>query len=291
MEKKALVIGGAGFLGNQIASTLVAAGISTTVFDRNIPVEAVPDVTYIEGDILDIGGLNSAVANVDYVYHLGAVADLEEAQADPVRAVTVNILGTTNVLEAAVKANISRLLFASSIYVYSSSGGIYRITKQASEGLIEEYQTLFGLEYSILRFGSVYGPGAGRTNGINRLIHSALSGDHVTYQGDPEAMREYIHVDDAARLSVAILAKEYANKHLLLTGDEKMSVFDVMNMISEMLPHKPEPRIGEYKLAAHYKRTPYSFVPRKAMKITPNPSVDFGQGLLECIEQASDESF
>src|SRR5690625_6572915 len=84
-------------------------------------------------------------------------------------------MGTVQLLNSAVRNNIERLVFASTVYVYSREGGFYRCSKQACENYIEEFRCMYGLNYTILRYGSLYGPRADESNGIYRLLKEALT--------------------------------------------------------------------------------------------------------------------
>ena len=102
------------------------------------------------------------------------------------------------ILEACRQAGVQRYVFASSLYVYGKSGGFYRCSKQACELYIENYQAMHNLPYTILRYGSLYGPRSDRRNAINRFVYEALSTGGITYYGAPTALREYVHVEDAS---------------------------------------------------------------------------------------------
>ena len=186
-------------------------------------------------------------------------------------------------LEAARLAGARRFVFASTIYVYSESGSFYRASKQAAERFIETYHERYGLDYSILRYGSLYGRRADARNGIYRMLHEAVDRHSITYHGSGEAIREYIHVEDAARMSVQVLAPEFANRHLILTGQERLRIKDVMTMISEIMPWKIELHFDEARAGHHYEVTPYAFQPRIGRKLVLNEHVDLGQGLLDCL--------
>ena len=108
-------------------------------------------------------------------------------------------------LDLCKKYKIKRFIFASTIYVYSSKGGFYRCSKQAAENYIEEFFNKFKLNYTILRYGSLYGPGAGTNNGLSKIILNFLNKKEIIYEGGPNTIREYIHVEDAAKSSVDIL--------------------------------------------------------------------------------------
>lgn len=282
-KEKVLITGGSGFLGSHTANALSRAGYDVRIFDREESPYKLPEQEMIIGDISDRAALEKAAQGCAYIYHLAGIADIAEAGSDPVRTCEVNVQGTIGVLEAAKKAGVKRFVFASTVYVYSNSGGFYRASKQACEGFIELYQEQFAVPYTILRYGSLYGRRAGPENGIYKIIKSAIETGEITYNGDPDAMREYIHVADAAKLSVEILEEKYENRHVVLTGNERLRVADLMRMVAEMLPEKPALKFGEKNLQGHYVMTPYNYSPKLGLKLVSNDHIDLGQGLLDCI--------
>ena len=182
-------------------------------------------------------------------------------------------------------SNTERFIYASSVYVHSKEGGFYRCSKQAAEAYVKEYEKLYGLKYTILRFGSLYGPRSEENNGIKKILENALTTGKIQYEGDVDTMREYIHVYDAANATVNSLKPEYENESLVLTGQEPMLVLDLLKMIAEILnipaesiEFHPEKQLG------HYVRTPYSYEDKIGKKYIPPVHVDLGQGLLEMIE-------
>jgi len=242
----------------------------------------------VVGDISDPRALAAAAAGCDAVFHLAGFADLNEARTRPVETATTNLVGTLNVLEAARNAGVQRFVFASTVYVYSRAGGFYRCSKQACEEYIDEYQRQFGLDYTILRFGSLYGPRADEANGVHRLLLHAARGERIRHVGTPGDTREYVHVEDAARLSADALAPEFANQHLVITGQHAMTLENLFTMFSEILGRSldveyVDPPEGRYD--AHYRVTPYAFNPRVGRKLTSTCYVDMGQGLLQMLEQ------
>ena len=170
---RALVTGGAGFLGSHIADALSDRGTEVTVFDLRPSPYLRDGQRMVTGDLLDPGALREAAEGCDSVVHLAALSDLEVASGDPVAATRHNVLGTVQTLEAARQAGAKRFLFASTVYVYSRAGGFYRCSKQAGEAYVEEYGRQHGLGYTILRYGSLYGPRATEANGVYRLLRQA----------------------------------------------------------------------------------------------------------------------
>ena len=140
-----------------------------------------------------------------------------------------------------------------------------------------------------MRYGSLYGPRADETNGLYRIVKSALDNGIVKYEGYAEAMREYIHVDDAASASIDALNDEFKNESVVLTGQEPMRVIDMLNMLAEILGLPSESvEFVENAYVGHYVRTPYSYQPKLGRKYIPPIHVDLGQGLLQVINELSE---
>lgn len=283
------VIGGSGFLGSHVADALSDAGYRVRILDRLTSPWKRADQEMIVGDMLDTNVLDQAVAGCDAVYNFAAIADLDEALDQPVETVRVNILGNVHVLEACRRHRVNRYVYASTVYVHSREGGFYRCSKQAGEQYVEEYQRTYGLDYTVLRYGSLYGPRSDHRNGLWRIVKRALETGKVSYEGSAEAMREYIHVEDAARASVAALGDEFRNQHVVLTGQEPMRVMDLLKMLAEILGMPQEVEFIESDHAGHYIRTPYAYQPQLGRKYVPTMHVDLGQGLLELIGEIQRE--
>lgn len=220
------------------------------------------------------------------VYHFAGIADIDECAVRPVDVAKYNILGTVQLLEACHKVGIKRFIFASSAYVYSVSGSFYAASKQVCETFIENFSKLYNLNYTCLRYGSLYDKRADDRNSIYRLIKQAIQYDKIVYHGTGEEIREFIHVIDAAQISVSILRPEFENQHIILTGTEKMRYIDLLEMIKEMLGNKIDIETLPSERKAHYKITPYNFSPKLGRKMVNNPHIDIGQGLLQCMAEA-----
>lgn len=293
---RVLVTGGAGFLGSHVADALAEAGHEVSLFDLQPSPWRSPRHREILGDIRDADAVASALAGQDAVIHLAALADLEAGLERPRDTLEINVRGTLNVLEGMRTHGVRRLLFASTVYVYSRHGGFYRCSKQAAESYIEEYARWSGIEYTILRYGSLYGPRADASNGVYRLIRKALRGEAIHHHGSPADRREYIHVSDAAQLSVRTLAPEYANRHIVITGHDALRVGDLFAMFAEMLGRPvevsyeyPEETEMAGERRGHYGQTPYAYTPRPGHKLTAGEYVDMGQGLLQVFEEIDRE--
>ena len=290
MLKQAIIFGGSGFLGSHVADSLSISGHKVTIFDKKESPYLRSDQTMIVGDILDVNQTRNAIKGQDIIYHFAGLADLDHAADKAMEAVNQNIVGTIHLLDVAVEFKIGRFVFASTIYVYSGLGGFYRCSKQACELYIEEYQKLYDLDFTILRYGSLYGPRAGASNSIRRYLKAGLENHRIFYPGTGDEIREYIHVKDAAKLSSEILAEGYKNQHIIITGHHPMKAGEMLVMVQEILNHKVSIDYAGNSNEGHYNITPYSFIPKVGSKLVSNLYMDMGQGFLECLQEISEDA-
>lgn len=283
---KVIVFGGAGFLGSHVADALTRRGHAVSIFDLHSSEYRQPGQRMIVGDIRDRAAVDKAVKGNQVIYNFAGFSDIEAAADHPLETIESNVLGNGIILEAARRWKVQRYVFASTVYVYSQAGSFYRASKRACEDYIECYQKVFGVPFTLLRFGSLYGPRSDHRNGIHRLLEEALKKKRIVYGGDGEELREYIHVEDAAESSVDILSKSFKNQCVVLSGVQPVRSKDLLILIQEILGHpipvtfrppRPNP------MSLHYKLTPYSYIPREAKKMIPTKSTDLGQGLLALI--------
>ena len=284
-----LVIGGSGFVGSHTADSLTESGFKVTIFDKNISPWINDKQNFIEGDMMNLLELKEAMKDKKYVFHFGGVADIDEADEDPIAAIEANVMGTTLSVSAASNMNVSRFIFGSTIYVYSPYGSIYRASKQASETIIEAYSKHSNLNYTFLRYGSLYGPRAQKWNGLKNRVSEIIKNKKLIYNGTGDEQREYIYVKDAADMSVECLSDEYINQAITLTGQQTIDSKSLIDMIFEIADIKKnvEFRKKDVKSNQHYVNTPYRYTPKTSKKIVPKNFKDFGQGLLEVIEEVS----
>jgi UDP-glucose 4-epimerase len=246
------------------------------------------DQQMVIGDALDASAVTDVVAGAEYVFNFAGIADIGEAAARPLDAVKTNVLANSIVLEAVRHHGVRRYLFASSVYVYSDAGSFYRASKQACELIIDAYAEEFGVEYTVLRYGSLYGPRSDPRNGIHRLVAAAVDDKKIVYAGSGDEMREFIHAHDAARLSLRALEQEFANQHLMLTGSQPIRMRDLLEMLCEIFGDV-EVQYEEPTETLHYTITPYTFRPRLAQKVVSNVFVDLGQGLIDVAARLHDD--
>ena len=280
---KVIVFGGSGFLGSHVSDALSLKGHEVVIFDVIQSKYLRSDQNMVTGNILDRDKVRDVINGADYVYHFAAIADIGEARNNPVESANFNILGTINILDACREFSIKRFVYSSTIYVYSDHGSFYRSSKQSCELFIENYNKEYNLEFTVLRYGSLYGPRANSFNFIKNAINQALIENKIERKGDGNEIRDYINVLDAAQVSVDILENSYTNSYVMVTGPQTMKVKEILSMIKEMLNDQISLEFLNESFSGHYQITPYSFKPKVALKLVPKNYHDLGQGILDCI--------
>jgi len=288
---KVVVIGGSGFLGSHTADVLSERGFAVTLYDREPSPWLRDDQNMVVGDMLDEEKISEAVSGARYVYHFAGVADIAEAAENPVNTINLNVLGAATAAMAAVNNHVERLVYASTMYVYSPFGSFYRASKQAAETVIEAFSGKYGLDYTFLRYGSLYGPRAQPWNGLRKYVEQIVKEEKLFYPGTGNERREYIYVRDAARLSVDILDKKHANSAITVTGHQVLNSNELVDMIFEISGVKPKVEYAKNPSSVdHYEMTPYRYTPKMARKLVPEEYVDIGQGILELVEEIHQEN-
>lgn len=288
MRKKIVIFGGNGFIGSYLIEELLERGHDVISADLNQS-KYVDNSLFRECNIMDRETVESLVNGADIVYNFAGMANLDIAVEQPVRAIELNVLGNMNILEACKKFHIERFVYASSAYAMSDKGSFYGISKLTSEKLVEEYYKKYGLKFTIVRYGSIYGERDYDNNYIYNLIKNAIKTKQINHKGDGEEIREYIHAADVAKLASDIIESDtYINEHLILTGVERMQRKELFEMINEILGNTLKINFNNDGYQHHYKTTPYSFHPTRSKKLVANPYIDMGQGLLDCIQDISD---
>ena len=283
---RVMVTGGSGFLGGHIGDELVRRGHEVVVLDT-VPIPGFNGES-VAVDIRDAAAVRSAMDGCQAVFHCAAIADLDRARDEPRAAIEVNVLGTLNVLEASAAAGVARVMHASSVYVFSKGGSVYRTTKQAAENLVQDLAAGLGLSATVLRFGSLYGPRADAQNAISRLVTQAVTEGRIDFWGDGTETREYVHIRDAASLAVDALDPRFAGQALHITGRERLTTLELLEMINEILGGQIGISMRDEPFDGRYRLTPYSFDTSLGRRLVADTYVDLGLGLLEAIQEVTE---
>jgi len=246
---KVLVTGGSGFIGSHVVDKLRDKGVGVRVFDMVIP-EYRDDIEFYQGSLLNLDQMRMAVSGVDAVFHLGAIADVNDVFLEPHYSEAINVRGTINVLEAVrLNGSIKRVIYGSTAWVYSeaneqhvdentplhSPSHLYTATKLTGEYYCRSYSELYSLDTTILRYGIPYGPRARDGAVIPIFVKKALNGEPLTIAGDGSQFRKFIYVEDLAEGNVLALQSIAKNKVYNLDGKERITIKEIAETIQEIL--------------------------------------------------------
>jgi len=266
---KALVTGGAGFIGSNLVDKLVTLDWEVVVID-NESAECNEKFYWNDKasnhklDICDYEFTRDLYDGVDYVFHLAAESRLQPAIKNPINAVTKNAVGTCTVLQCAREAGVKKVVYSSTSSAYGLNKypnyetdpndclNPYSVSKVAGEELCTLYTKLYGLKTIILRYFNVYGERSPTTGQyapvIGIFLRQKNAGEPLTIVGDGKQRRDFVHVRDVANANImsalANLEEECYGQVYNIGNGENISILEIAQMISDNYIHIP-PREGE----------------------------------------------
>ena len=229
--KRALVTGGAGFIGSHLVDALIETGCDVVVLDNlstghlsNLD-HARKHILFQEGDIRDQNAIKRAAADCDIIFHQAAVVSVPQTVADPIQTALVNDIGTLNVLETARLEKIKRVVLASSCAVYGDDPEIpkhehmlprpqspYAVQKLTNELNASLYAQLYGLDTVCLRYFNVFGPRQDPSSPYSGVISifmtRAVAGEAPAIYGDGQQFRDFVYVKDVVRANLLAAAAQ-----------------------------------------------------------------------------------
>lgn len=249
---RALVTGGSGFIGSHVVNKLIERDIKVRIFDLLYPEYHEIDgdwIQFFHGSLLDSDALRVALHKTDFVIHLAAIADVYDVVKEPSRAENINVRGTANVLEAVRLSGIERIIYISTIWVYSDVGQeyvsevtsivspshFYTVTKYVGELYCNAYAKMYGLKPTILRYGIPYGPGARGTAVIPQFVKKAFSKEKIIVAGDGSQYRKFVYVEDLAEGTVLALKDEAIGQTYNLDGEERVTIKNIVDKVEEII--------------------------------------------------------
>ena len=236
MGKKILVTGGSGFIGGHIVDLLLKKKHKVIVLDLIKPKKK--NISYIKGSALNLNLIKKITRKIDYVFHLSGVSDINKVKRIPISTIENNILSSTYLLDACRVNSIKRIFFASSIYAHGMSGNLYTTSKIATEKIIKNYNLLYGLNYTILRYATAYGENNRGADVISIFTKNAVNNVNINIYGDGKQTRDFTHVKDLAAGSVKSLDKKYQNKILTIGTNKRTSIKNLAKKILNITKSK-----------------------------------------------------
>jgi len=241
-----LVTGGSGFIGSHIVENLIEKNYRVRVFDTEKPHRE--DVEWSKGDVLNDKEILEACKDVEAIFHLAAIADVNLALFHPELCFRVNEIGTLNILKAAMAREVDRVILASSTWVYGRTSEkadettliplpdhIYTKTKIGQEQLVVAWHKHYGLPYTILRYDIPYGPRMRSNMAIAIFVEKVIKKEPITIFGDGNQGRCFIYVEDLADGNIASLKSSGKNEIFNIAGPEFISMNHVIEVLREIL--------------------------------------------------------
>lgn len=243
-----LITGGAGFIGSHLARSLVGDNEVRVLDDLSTGTSAgLPDeVTLIRGDVRDEGTVREAMADVDVVYHLAAIVDVDRSVEDPQYSHSVNVDGTLTVLEAARRAQ-ARTVLASSAAVYGHPESLpisedaptnpispYGLDKLAADRYSRLYHELYDLPTVVLRLFNVFGPGqqGGDSGGVIDIFTEQAQADKpITVHGEGMQSRDFVHVRDVVDAFRRAATTDWVGEAFNIGAGERVTIRELAETI------------------------------------------------------------
>lgn len=260
---KALVTGGAGFIGSHLVDALIEEGHEVTVIDNlatGSESNLNPRAAFHQVDITDFDAVSAVFvdAKPQIVSHLAAQTSVRRSMEDPVHDAAVNILGSLNVLGACVEHDVDRFVFASTCAVYAGAQYLpmdeahavlpesaYGASKYAVEGYVRMFAHAYRLKYKILRYGNVFGPRQnpeGEAGVISIFTMQFIEGTQPTIFGDGTKTRDYVYVGDIVRGNLLAIGEAGDNETYNLAGGREITDFQVFEAVRKAAGSDMEPR-------------------------------------------------
>jgi UDP-glucose 4-epimerase len=293
---RCLVTGGNGFIGGHVAQALREAEHDVKVLDLNQHADYV-------GDICDTAEITRILRDAQprVVFHIAAIADARCALEKPVETMNINLGGTASVFEAARRAGVKRVILASTCWVANAMGSgildesspfnpvggghVYTTAKIASEMLAHDFHSLYGVNFTILRYGIPYGPGMWSGLVMRNWLDRAAAGQSLVIYGDGSASRRFLYIKDLGEAHVLGLQDIASNQTYNLEGMRAISVRELAQVFRQVwggveIEYRSEPtRIGEFQYMRKIISNNKAYV-----ELGWEPTTDLVEGVTRTIE-------
>jgi len=251
--RKILVTGGAGFIGSNLVKKLLQDGDSITVLDSFLSghhenLEPFPSIRIIEGDVRDRNAVETAIKGAEVVFHLAASVGNKRSIDLPITDAEINVLGTLNVLEAARKEGVRKIVASSSAGIFGELKTLpikedhpiepdspYGCTKLCEEKLCLSYAKLYDIEAVCLRYFNVYGPNQrfdAYGNVIPIFVFRMLNNEPIVIFGDGEQTRDFVHVDDVIQANMKAANAKGVSGAFNIASGTRVTINELVKMIT-----------------------------------------------------------
>lgn len=257
LSAKILVLGGSGFIGENLVHALLKQGARVRVFCKNTTKRIDhPHLEYATGDFIDGSGLDAALSGVDIVYHLISTTIPTTSNANPLLDVQENLMSTLSLLEKMRKMGMKRIVYVSSGgVVYGNPQGLpvaeshplqplssYGIVKVAIENYLHLFSELYDFKTTVLRVSNPYGScqqGFGIQGVVSTFFHKTMNGHQIEIWGDGSIVKDYIYIDDVVDALLKTIILDKTGVYNIGSGVGH-SLTEVLNIVSRIIEKNPD---------------------------------------------------
>jgi len=252
---KTIVTGGSGFIGSHVVDELLGMGHEVVIYDLEAPHYG-QACAYIRGDTRDVDRLTQTAQGAEVMYNIAAEANVNRFFDSPLYSNDITAQATACVLEASRRAGKPRVILASTEWIYGSIAEegnqqiteetpyatapdhLYTASKIAAELFCKTFHRLYGVPYTIMRFGIPFGERARPETVTPIFMRKLLAGETITIHGDGSNTRQFIYVKDLARGNAACVQSAATNEIFNINGQEKITVLQIVRTLEEILGKK-----------------------------------------------------
>jgi UDP-glucose 4-epimerase len=305
---KALITGGAGFIGSHLVNHLLKNGYDVVVFDNfsSGKIENIrehmnrTDFHLVKGDVRSLEDVEKAIKDVDVVCHLAAIVNIALSIENPSLVDEVNVKGTLNLLQACVKHRVKRFVYVSTAAVYGEAKYLpideehptnplspYGASKLAAEHYCNIFDRIYGLETVCLRFFNVYGakqPSGPYGGVITTFLESLKKGNPLVIYGDGNQTRDFLYIADAAKAcALALQGKECVGRTLNIGTGTETSINELAQILIGLMD-KPETKITHADERKGDIRESYAEISRAREELGFKCDYSISEGLKKMVE-------
>jgi UDP-glucose 4-epimerase len=263
-KMKVLITGGAGFIGSHLTAYLANKGAEVVVLDNllrgnKIETDVLEKITLIQGDVRDHDLVIKLAENCDYIYHLAAILGVDIVADNPVETMETEVEGTKNVVYAALKHGVKKVIYASTSGVYGHSAieksvdedimidprTSYAMAKRYNEIYLKAVYEERGLESISLRFFNVYGPRQDDRMVIPRFFEQALKNEPITVFGSGKQTRDFTSVEETITSLVKLTDISKGAEIFNIANETEMNILELAIHIKELTQSSSEIKLIE----------------------------------------------
>ena len=262
MSKRSLVTGGAGFIGSHLVDKLINNNYDVVVIDnllRGNKLINTKKVNFINCDIKDYNSVVEHTKNCDMIFHFAAFLGVDQVAENPLETMETETIGTFNVIQASIKNNVKKIIYASTSGVYGqvdiehavnenfrvSPSSSYAIAKRYNEIYLKSVFKMYNISTFSLRFFNIYGPRQDNRMVIPRFFEQAMNNKDIIVYGNGNQTRDFTFIDDTIESAIKVAEKLNGSEIINVSLEEDIKIIDLAKLIKKISNSKSEIKLVE----------------------------------------------